>query len=32
VILYLLIRFCWPFPLQSSPAASGTSHKDGAQP
>ena len=32
VILALLIRFCWPLPQQSSPAAPGTSHKDEAQP
>lgn len=32
VILTLLIRFCWPLPNQSSPAAPGTSHKDEAQP
>ena len=30
--LFLLIRFCWPLPHQSSPAASGTSQKDEAQP
>ena len=32
VILYLLIRFCWPLPNQPSPAALGTTHKDEAQP
>lgn len=32
VILFLLVRFCWPLVQQTPAAAPGTSHQDEAQP